>query len=152
MIMKDKYFFLSNFYPCLVHINIEGKEILFQNAEAAFQAQKNAELAPHFALLQAWEAKKLGKGIAITTPNWNTYRLTAMAKALHSKFSDPKLMEMLQDVNEEIVEDNYWNDTYWGVCKGNGKNMLGKMLTNIKENNNDFDTLMSYIHDVLENE
>ena len=150
MLMKDKYFFLSNFYPTPIHIEINGQDLLFENSEAAFQAQKNFDLAPHFTLLKGLEAKRLGQGIQITTPNWNTYRLTAMAKVLHAKFSDPVLFNMLKKVDEEIVEDNYWGDTFWGVCKGKGNNMLGKMLTNIKENDNDFDKLMLYVTTVLE--
>ena len=29
---------------------------------------------------------------------------------------------------QEIVEGNYWGDTFWGVCKGKGDNRLGKIL------------------------
>ena len=45
MLFKDKYFFLSNFYPVSVTIDINGNKITFKNSEAAFQAQKNFELA-----------------------------------------------------------------------------------------------------------
>jgi predicted NAD-dependent protein-ADP-ribosyltransferase YbiA (DUF1768 family) len=27
-----------------------------------------------------------------------------------------------------LVEGNAWGDTYWGVCRGQGKNMLGRLL------------------------
>lgn len=27
-----------------------------------------------------------------------------------------------------LVEGNTWGDTYWGVCRGAGKNMLGRLL------------------------
>ena len=51
-------------------------------------------------------------------------------------------------VTEPIVEDNYWNDTFWGVCTNKkynheGKNVLGQMLTCIKETNNNFDELIA---------
>lgn len=77
-----------------------------------------------------------------------------MAKALHEKFKDKYLYIKLLNVNEEIVEDNYWGDTFWGVCtnkklRGQGKNMLGKMLTHIKENNNNLELLNNYIKEVL---
>lgn len=35
--------------------------------------------------------------------------------------------------NEELVEGNNWNDTYWGVCKGVGENHLGKILIRIRD-------------------
>lgn len=45
MLMKDKYFFLSTFYPCDIELEINGKQCRFKSAEAAFQAQKNPEVA-----------------------------------------------------------------------------------------------------------
>ena len=150
MIMKNDYFFLSNFYPGTVIIDIEGRMLTYQNSEAAFQAQKNYELADKFCLLKALEAKKYGKAIPLTTPNWDQYRLVAMAKCLNSKFLiNHDLLEKLKKVDEPIVEDNYWGDQFWGVCKGKGKNMLGKMLTNIKENDNNFSKLIEYINNEL---
>ena len=32
------------------------------------------------------------------------------------------------DVVDPIVEENVWNDTYWGVCRGRGLNKLGEIL------------------------
>ena len=33
----------------------------------------------------------------------------------------------------ELIEGNTWNDTYWGVCNGVGKNTLGQLLMKIRE-------------------
>lgn len=52
---------------------------------------------------------------------------------LLQKFSDSVLLEKLKSITEEIVEDNWWGDTYWGKCKGVGENKLGRMLTKIKK-------------------
>ena len=49
------------------------------------------------------------------------------------KFSDPVLRRKLMAVEEPIVEDNWWNDTYWGVCRGVGENRLGQILSKIRE-------------------
>ena len=138
-------------------MKLNDKIFIFQNTEAAFQAQKNINLAEHFCLLSASEAKKLGRQIPITTENWNEYRLYAMADALHEKFKDYSLLVQLKSVTEEIVEDNYWNDTFWGVCtnktyKHEGKNMLGKLLMCIRDNNNNKDILYNYIDKELKNE
>jgi predicted NAD-dependent protein-ADP-ribosyltransferase YbiA (DUF1768 family) len=34
--------------------------------------------------------------------------------------------------DEELVEGNWWNDTFWGVCNGVGENNLGKLLMKIR--------------------
>ena len=49
------------------------------------------------------------------------------------KFSNPELRRKLIAVEEPIVEDNWWNDIYWGVCNGIGENKLGQILTKIRE-------------------
>jgi predicted NAD-dependent protein-ADP-ribosyltransferase YbiA (DUF1768 family) len=28
---------------------------------------------------------------------------------------------------------NYWNDKFWGICKGVGENHLGKILMQIRD-------------------
>ena len=30
------------------------------------------------------------------------------------------------------VEGNNWNDTFWGVCRGKGRNELGKVLMKVR--------------------
>ena len=77
-----------------------------------------------------------------------------MAKVLHNKFKNYGLLFLLKLIKEEIVEDNYWDDTFWGVCTNKnynhvGKNILGKMLMNIRDNNNDYDVLLAYINTEL---
>ena len=37
------------------------------------------------------------------------------------------------DGNEELIEENWWNDTFWGVCRGVGKNHLGQILMKIRK-------------------
>ena len=41
--------------------------------------------------------------------------------------------KLLKTGNQELVEGNTWNDTYWGRCKGRGSNHLGKILMRIRE-------------------
>lgn len=150
MQFKNDYFFLSNFYVCNIELELGGKICKFTNSEAAFQAQKNLEVADKFALIKPLQAKKLGNDLVITTPNWDTYRLIAMGKALQAKFSQNKgLLVALRCVKDEIVEDNYWHDTFWGRCKGEGKNMLGKMLMFIRDHGTDWATLSFYIENTL---
>lgn len=36
--------------------------------------------------------------------------------------------------NAELIEGNTWNDTFWGVCNGEGENNLGKLLMKVRTN------------------
>ena len=33
----------------------------------------------------------------------------------------------------ELIEGNWWKDTYWGICDGVGENRLGQMLMWIRD-------------------
>lgn len=149
MLFKDKYFFLSNFYICPITLELNNKTCIFCNSEAAYQAQKNVQIADKFSKIKGLEAKRIGEDLIITTPNWEEYKLYAMAKALNAKFQNKSLLFELKQIKEDIIHDNYWNDTYWGVYKGSGKNILGKMLMNIRDNNNDLISLNNYIKSEL---
>jgi len=56
-----------------------------------------------------------------------------MYHVLKAKFTQhPDLLKKLKQINEPIIEENHWNDTYWGTCNGVGHNYLGRFLTRIK--------------------
>jgi predicted NAD-dependent protein-ADP-ribosyltransferase YbiA (DUF1768 family) len=42
-------------------------------------------------------------------------------------------MALLRGVEGEIVEENSWGDTFWGVSGGKGRNELGKLLMKIRD-------------------
>lgn len=149
MLFKDKYFFLSTFYISPITLMIDNKECKFTNAEAAYQAQKVPEIADKFSQVKGLEAKRMEDRLKITRDNWEDYHLYAMANALQSKFSNKILYAQLKAINDPIIHDNYWGDTYWGVYKGSGKNLLGKLLTFIRDNDNDLDRLYNYIDTTL---
>lgn len=149
MIFKDEYFFLSTFYTVPITLMIDEKECKFLNVEAAYQAQKIPEIADKFSLVKGLEAKRMDDKLKITVADWDNYKLFAMANALHAKFTNKFLFNQLKEIKEDIIQDNYWNDTYWGVYKGEGKNMLGKLLMNIRDNNNDINILYDYIRNCL---
>jgi len=49
-------------------------------------------------------------------------------------YNDPRLKELLRATGDaELVEGNWWGDTFFGVCKGTGENHLGKMLMQVRE-------------------
>jgi len=65
--------------------------------------------------------------------DWEEIKDSIMLQCLIEKFFNEKLANLLLDTsNSELIEGNWWNNTYWGVCKGKGLNKLGIMLMNIR--------------------
>ena len=126
-----KYYFLSNLYP---HPIIED-EIVYPTNEHYFQAMKSLipeERRKIAACRTPGDAKRLGRRIALRS-DWEQIKLGIMENALRLKFKDPKLADMLKATgNKKLVEGNRWNDTYWGVCRGVGKNHLGRLLMKVR--------------------
>lgn len=153
MIFKDDYFFLSTFYVCPISLIIGDKECVFTNVEAAYQAQKVPEIADKFVQVKGLEAKRMEGKLKITRTDWEEYKLYAMANALTAKFKNRLLLTQLKAIKDPvIINDNYWGDEFWGVYKGKGLNILGKMLTCIRDSNNNIDVLYNYITNNLKNE
>lgn len=129
---KDKYFFLSNFYE--VPVIFDG--IKYQNNEAAFQAQKciDPKERSKFSELNPSEAKKLGRKIELRS-DWEDVKVDIMRKIVFAKFTqNPDLtLELLNTKDEELVEGNNWNDKIWGKVNGEGQNLLGKILMEVRE-------------------
>lgn len=137
---KNQYFFLSNFYECPIYYN----KLVFCNAEAAFQAQKVIDEKEQYKFinLNASQARKLGKTIALRE-DWEEVKDNIMYEIVKRKFTvNKELQQKLIDTkDEELVEGNWWHDTYWGVDSktGIGQNKLGKILMKVREevkNNN----------------
>lgn len=128
---KGEYEFLSNFYPLRIVYN----GIAYASVEAAFQAQKtlNKEERLKFTYLTPSEAKKAGRRVTLR-PDWEYVKLMIMEDLIRIKFSNSILREkLLMTEDSELIEGNYWNDYYWGVCNGRGLNYLGIILMNIRE-------------------
>ena len=127
-----KHSFLSNFYSC--KICIDG--ITYPSAEHAFQAMKclDREERVRISFLNTpQEAKKAGRRVDLRS-DWEDVKVDIMKSIVQSKFSDPELLNKLLDTGiEEIVEGNTWGDTFWGVYKGQGENMLGKILMEVRD-------------------
>lgn len=126
MRFKGEYWFLSNFYP----VDIEMDGVTYKTAEAAFQAQKciNPEERMLIASTDSGrKAKLLGRKVSIRN-DWEDVKVDVMREVIDRKFDRPELAAMLVAVGGEIVEDNHWNDTFWGRCNGRGENWLGVLL------------------------
>ena len=58
-----------------------------------------------------------------------------MEDLLRQKFTAPELRRRLRLTHPyPLVELNTWNDVFWGVCKGQGENHLGRLLMTIRDN------------------
>lgn len=130
---RDKYDFLSNFYPC----PIEYQGLWYQNAEAAFQAQKcrNEDEKTAFCGLPAAKAKRRGRQILLRS-DWESVKFQLMEEIIRVKFNqNPKLAEkLLATGDRQLIEGNEWGDTCWGVDirTGKGDNHLGKILMKVR--------------------
>lgn len=129
---EGKYGFLSNFHYS--SIKLDG--ITYPTAEHAYQASKTLNQGERFIIRERSTpglAKRYGQIIDLRE-DWEQVKLGIMEHILEVKFSDPELKQKLIDtVNHELVEGNFWGDIYWGVCKKVGENHLGKLLMKIRE-------------------
>ena len=129
---KGKYYFLSNFYTAQVMY----EDLFYKNNETAFQSAKLKDKVKrmHFCDLDPSKAKSKGRSVLLRN-DWEDIKDEVMYQCVKDKFNrNEDLKQRLLDTgNEELVESNTWNDTYWGVCRGRGKNMLGKILMKVRE-------------------
>lgn len=128
---RGKYYFLSNFYSAPVLYD----GIKYNNNEAAFQAQKTLDLnlRKTFSTLEPNTAKARGRKIKLRE-DWEDVKDQIMYEICLAKFSQNENLKnlLLSTNNEELIEGNNWNDTYWGVSYGVGKNKLGMILMKIR--------------------
>lgn len=126
---SGEYRFLSNFYSC----SIKFEDEWYTSSEHAYQAAKTLDLEvrrdfQRTGLCPA-TAKKMGK-ILMLREDWEQVKLAVMSELIDFKFSyhyDLK-QKLVDTAGRELIEGNYWHDTFWGVCEGKGHNHLGKIL------------------------
>lgn len=134
---KNNYTFLSNFYPT----KLEYKGIFYDNAEAAYQAQKckNKDDKFKFIGINGATAKKLGKTIDIID-GWDGFKHEIMFEIVYQKFLQNNSIaeKLIATENEMIIETNYWHDNFWGSCECEnckyikGMNNLGYILMHVR--------------------
>lgn len=125
---REKYEFLSNFYPSKIFYD----GFWYSTVENAYHASKTMifDVRLYVSNVTASQAKKFSKQIVLR-PYWTDIKVDIMRDLIRKKFAIPELrIKLLETGNEEIVEKNWWNDIFWGVCNGVGENNLGKILMN----------------------
>lgn len=119
--------FLSNFAPSPVRM----RGLTYPTVEHAYQAAKtlDPEMRERIrACATPGQAKRLGRNVALRD-GWEEIKLDVMAACLRAKFAHAPLREMLLATGDaELVEGNTWGDRFWGVCRGEGANHLGRLL------------------------
>lgn len=128
------YAFLSNFYPSSIFDSNDG--FTYPTVEHFFQAKKSVILKEREMISKAetpGKAKRMGRKVQLRS-DWEDIKLFVMEDALRRKFSKQRLRAaLLATGDEELIEGNWWGDTFWGVCDGIGENNLGKLLMKIRE-------------------
>lgn len=120
------YRFLSNFY-----IEPDGTHV-----EGEYQWAKSVNPEERFCLfgMSPYAAKKYGRTIKIRE-DWDQVKLQVMYSFVLKKFTEHEELRslLLATGQQDIVEGNYWGDVFWGVCKGEGQNHLGKILKQVRK-------------------
>lgn len=129
---KNGYAFLSNFTPC--EVTLDG--VVYPTVENAYQAAKTLGDRDGFVVCTAGESKALGRAVELR-PDWESIKIITMIMLLEQKFKPgTEFATMLEETEDaELIEGNWWNDTFWGVCRGEGQNVLGKILMSIRRLN-----------------
>jgi hypothetical protein len=129
-------------HPCFSNFSphpIEIDEVEWPTVEHYYQAQKFAGTPQERLILMAVspkEAKKLGNSRTWPLrPDWESVKDDVMRKAVRRKFEahEDARRDLLSTGDAEIIEASPW-DYYWGEGKsGKGKNMLGRILMEVRE-------------------
>jgi ribA/ribD-fused uncharacterized protein len=129
---RGDYRWLSNFHP----VQIPWRGTTFRSVEHAYQASKCRKPSDvHlFLTCTAGEAKKRGRTVPCVD-GWEEKKLGIMLDLLRIKFAaGTELSErLLKTGSEQLIEGNYWNDYFWGVCRGKGENHLGNLLMKVRD-------------------
>ena len=131
----DLYGEFSNF--ALFPFKLDGK--IWLTSEHYFQAQKFVDEAyrekireAKSPLIAAW----LGRSRTVPLrPDWEDIKTDVMRRAVRAKLEahEELIRTLLSTSNQEIIEDAK-GDSFWGCgVNGKGKNWLGKILMEIRD-------------------
>lgn len=124
---------LGNYSSCVVFYQGHA----YQSVEHAYQAQKSTNPAVQRAIRDQptpATAKRLARIVTLRL-DWEGIKIPLMRELLREKFSqEPECSVLLSTGDQELVEGNWWNDTFWGQCPvGVGENWLGRLLMELRD-------------------
>lgn len=142
-VLFDKDSYIATLFK---HVEFDGEE--YGSSEHLYQALKSNDTRWHKLIREQEDphkTKTLYRKCLTKTPDlfgekfgfrkdWDDVRKELMFIIVYLKFTQNKELrdKLLNTKDEILVERNDWGDTYWGECKGGGKNNLGKILMNIR--------------------
>jgi N-glycosidase YbiA len=133
--VSDDYGCFSNFAP--YPVRLDGK--LWPTSEHYFQAQKFQDAQHQESIRQAKSptiaARMRRDRRKKLRPDWEAVKVGVMRNAVRAKFTQhDDLREILLSTDEATIVEHTENDSYWGDGgDGSGKNMLGRILMEIRE-------------------
>ncbi len=109
---------------------------LYATVEHAYQAAK-ARTVEDLEYIRSSStpgtAKARGRRV-LMKEGWDDEKVAVMRELLERKFSIPEFRDRLIATGDtELIEGNWWGDTFWGVCEGVGRNELGILLMEIRK-------------------
>lgn len=131
----DAYGCFSNFAP--YPIDLEGKT--WPTSEHFFQAQKFAGTEHEEAIRlekSPGTAARMGRDrTKALRADWEAVKDDLMRRAVRAKFEQhPDLRAVLLETGDALLVEHTANDAYWGDGgDGTGKNMLGRILMEVRE-------------------
>ena len=82
------------------------------------------------------EGKRLGRHVRIRK-DWESVKDDIMYRIVKCKFTQHEDLKrrLIDTGDEELLEGNTWNDTYWGIDINTrqGYNKLGKILMRVRD-------------------
>ncbi len=128
----DNYGFFSNF--ARTPIDIKGRT--YKTVEHWYQANKcedQRDFERICALDKPGDAKIRGS-IIRARGDWEDIKEYVMLDGLRAKFTQyPALKKLLLETGDAKLHEDSPSDTYWGYAKGKGKDRLGILLMQMRE-------------------
>lgn len=129
---NDRYAAFSNFHGA--EMMIDGKS--YATVEHWFQACKARTEAEHDIVRRApsaMKAKQLGRRLELRR-DWDSVRVEVMRRGLEAKFSQhAELRELLLSTGSQAIHEDARHDFIWGWGRGAGRDLLGKLLMEVRE-------------------
>lgn len=140
--MSIYFYSVNERYGCFSNFSKHGFELdgkYWSTSEHYFQAMKfdGTELVEKIRLVSSpMEAAKIGRNRdnPLRT-DWENVKDGIMRRAVCNKFvQNPEIAEVLMGTGNKKLIEKTTNDYYWGCgTEGTGKNMLGKILMEVRE-------------------
>lgn len=128
---SSAFYWLSNFSPSPIEYDGE----LYMTIENAFQAAKTNDHRARALIRDCGpdEAKMRGLHVPLRA-DWEHCKVAVMEMLLEEKFAIPALQSrLIATAPHQIIHRNVFGDTFWGVCRDQGRNELGQAIMRVRD-------------------